>query len=147
MQCHFYTIMSYNNFIYISTRILFLLSSLFYFVGVSFLELVLSWCIFSSLWCVCSANSCLFVTPWTVVCQAHLFVEFSKNTGVSCNFLLKGKFPTKGLNPRLLRLLHWQVGSLPRATWEAFSYCTHALFKNVYRLLKRSIVGAGRAQS
>ena len=38
-----------------------------------------------------------------------------KNTGVSSHFLLQGIFPTQGLNPRLLGLLHWQVGSLPRA--------------------------------
>ena len=29
--------------------------------------------------------------------------------------LLQGIFPTQGLNPRLLCLLHWQVGSLPLA--------------------------------
>ena len=28
-------------------------------------------------------------------------------------FLLHGVFPTQGLNPCLLRLLHWQAGSLP----------------------------------
>ena len=36
-----------------------------------------------------------------------------KNTGVGCHFLLQGIFPTQGLNPQLLRLLHWQVDSLP----------------------------------
>ena len=36
-----------------------------------------------------------------------------KNTGVGCHFLLHGICPTQGLNPGLLRLLHWQVGSLP----------------------------------
>ena len=30
-----------------------------------------------------------------------------KNTGVGCNFLLQGIFPTWGPNPRLLNLLHW----------------------------------------
>ena len=38
-----------------------------------------------------------------------------KNTGVGCHAILQGIFPTQGLNPRLLRLLHWQVGSLPLA--------------------------------
>ena len=33
-----------------------------------------------------------------------------KNTGVSCPVLLPGIFPTRGSN---LRLLHWQVDSLP----------------------------------
>ena len=36
-----------------------------------------------------------------------------KNTGVGCHALLQGIFLTQGSNPRLLCLLHWQVGSLP----------------------------------
>ena len=39
-----------------------------------------------------------------------------KNTRVGCHFLLQGIFPTQGLNQHLLCLLHWQVGSLPRAS-------------------------------
>ena len=39
----------------------------------------------------------------------------SKTTGVSCHALLQGIFPTQRLNPHLLHLLHWQVGSLPLA--------------------------------
>ena len=35
-----------------------------------------------------------------------------KNTGVGCHALHQGIFPTQGRNPRLLHLLHWQVGSL-----------------------------------
>ena len=34
-------------------------------------------------------------------------------TRVGCHALLQGIFPTQGLNLHLLRLLHWQVGSLP----------------------------------
>ena len=34
---------------------------------------------------------------------------------MGCHFLLQGIFPTQGLNPRLLCLLHWQAGSLPLA--------------------------------
>ena len=34
-----------------------------------------------------------------------------KNTGVGCHALLQGIFPTQGLNPHFLNLLHWQVGS------------------------------------
>ena len=37
----------------------------------------------------------------------------SKNTGMSCHFLLQGIFLTQGSNPGLLRLLHWQVDSFP----------------------------------
>jgi len=36
-----------------------------------------------------------------------------KNIGMGCHALLQGIFHTQGLNPRLLRLLHWQVGSFP----------------------------------
>ena len=36
-----------------------------------------------------------------------------KNTGVGSHFLLQGIFPTQGSNLWLLRLLHWQEGSLP----------------------------------
>ena len=36
-----------------------------------------------------------------------------KNTGVDCHALLQGIFPTQGLNPRLLHLLHQQAGCLP----------------------------------
>ena len=49
---------------------------------------------------------------------ARLFCPWSfpgKNTGVGCHFLLQGIFPTQGLNPHLLRLLHWQVDSLQLA--------------------------------
>ena len=35
--------------------------------------------------------------------------------GVGCHALLQGIFPTQGSNLRLLRLLHWQAGSLPPA--------------------------------
>ena len=36
-----------------------------------------------------------------------------KNTGVGCHSLLQGIFPTRGSNPYLLCLLHWQSGYLP----------------------------------
>ena len=39
-----------------------------------------------------------------------------KNTGMGCRALLQGIFPTQGLDPGLLSLLHWQVGAL--ATWK-----------------------------
>ena len=39
-----------------------------------------------------------------------------KNTGVGCHALLQGIFPTQGSNLHLLRLLHWQAGSLPLAS-------------------------------
>ena len=61
--------------------------------------------------CVLSCFSCvwLFVTLWTIACQAPLSAEFSrKNPGVGCHFLLQGIFPTHGLNPCFS---FWQAGS------------------------------------
>ena len=60
--------------------------------------------------CVC-ALSCvqLFVTPWTVACQALAWNFPGKNTGAGCHFLLQGIFPTQGSNLHLLCLLYWQV--------------------------------------
>ena len=68
--------------------------------------------------CVLSRFSCvrLFVMPWTVACQAPLSMEFSRQEYWSgLPFPAQGDLPTQGLNPRLLCLLHWQVGSLPLA--------------------------------
>ena len=49
--------------------------------------------------CVCakSLNPVrLFVTPWTVACQAPLSVGFSRqDTGVGCYSILQGIFPTR----------------------------------------------------
>ena len=36
-----------------------------------------------------------------------------KNTGVGCHVLLQGIFLTRGSNPCILHLLHWQACSLP----------------------------------
>ena len=54
-----------------------------------------------------------------------------KSTGLGCHALLQGIFPTQGLNPHLLRLLHWQVGSLPLS--HLGSSFPH-LFLDVWRL-------------
>ena len=59
--------------------------------------------------CVCSVVS-LFVTPRMVAHQILCPKNFpGKNSGVACHFLLQGIFPTQGLNPHLLHLLHCQV--------------------------------------
>ena len=57
-------------------------------------------------------KSCLtLATLWTVARQAPLSMDFpNNNTGVGCHFLLRGIFPTQGLN---LCFLNWQVDSLP----------------------------------
>ena len=49
--------------------------------------------------------------------QAPLYF-LGKNTGVGCHFLLQENFPTEGLNPNLLCLLHQQAGSLSLAAPE-----------------------------
>ena len=41
-----------------------------------------------------------------------LWCSPGKNTGVGCDVLLQGIFPTQGSNLCLLCLLHWQVGPL-----------------------------------
>ena len=44
----------------------------------------------------------LFVTPWTGAYQAPPSMGLSvRNTGVGCQFLLQGIFPTQGSNPGL----------------------------------------------
>ena len=68
-----------------------------------------------------------------------------KNTGVGCHALLQGIFPTQGSNPRLLRLLHWQAGSLPLAppgkpSLKAISFENRVLLlKAVWTSLDREI--------
>ena len=52
----------------------------------------------------------LFVTPWTVACQAPLSMEFSRQEYWS-EFPLPppGDVPDQGSTPSLLCLLHWQA--------------------------------------
>ena len=100
---------------------IYLVVSLFFF----FIEIV----------CVCCVLSCfsclpLCVTLWTVACQSPLFTGFSRlEYWSSCHFPLQGIFPTWGLIPHLLCLLHRQAGFFlnffftTTATWE-----TQALF-------------------
>ena len=49
-----------------------------------------------------------------------------KNTGESCYFLFQEIFLTQGLSLRLLRLLLWQVGSLPLVPPEKLASCPAA---------------------
>ena len=62
-------------------------------------------------------------TPWTVACQVPLSMEFSRQEYWSgLLFPAPGIFPIQGLNPRLLCLLHWEVGLIPLAPPEKPSY-------------------------
>ena len=69
-----------------------------------------------SLWnCKSLSHGCLFVTWWTVACQAPLSRNYlGKNTGVDSHFLLQGIFLTRGSNPGLLHcrqiLYHLKAG-------------------------------------
>ena len=56
------------------------------------------------------------MNPWTVVCQAPLSMDFSKNTRVGwLSFPPPGDLPEPGIKPASLCLLHGQADSLPLA--------------------------------
>ena len=46
-----------------------------------------------------------------------------KNTGMGCHFPLQGIFSTRGSNPHLLHLLHWQMSSLPLWHMRSHAVC------------------------
>ena len=69
----------------------------------------------------------VFVTPWTA-CQAPLCMEFSRQEYWSNHFLLQGIFPTKGLNPSVLCLLHRYGDSLPPHHLGSPEYYVHSFF-------------------
>ena len=55
----------------------------------------------------------LFATLWIIACQASLPMGFSRQeywSRLPCH--PPGDLPAQGSNPRILCLLHWQVGSL-----------------------------------
>ena len=73
--------------------------------------------------CAMSLQSCptlcnsMDVEPGRLLCP---WDSPDKSTGGGCHALLQGIFPNQGMNPRLLSLLHWQIGFFTTsATWEA----------------------------
>ena len=48
-----------------------------------------------------------------VIVSNLIWHHLSKNTGVGCHFFLQGIFLTQGSNLHVLRLLCWQMDSLP----------------------------------
>ena len=54
----------------------------------------------------------LFAAPWTVAHQTPLSMGFSRQEYWIAYALLQGIFPTQGLNPHLLCLLHWEASAL-----------------------------------
>ena len=68
---------------------------------------------FTQLMCVLRGIR-LFVTPWTVACQAPLTIGFPRQEYWSrLSFPIPGVLETQGSNVCLLHLLHWQADSLP----------------------------------
>ena len=56
----------------------------------------------------------LFVTLWTVTCQAPLSMGFSRQEYQSeLPFFSSGDFPDSGIKPMSLCFLHWHTSSLP----------------------------------
>ena len=61
----------------------------------------------------CSVVPDTFGTHWTVVCQAPLSMEFSRQEyGSGLPFPPLGSLPTPGIKLMSLGLLHWQADSL-----------------------------------
>ena len=66
--------------------------------------------------CVLSLSSCvqLFVTPWTIACQAPLSIGFSwQEYWNGLPYPPPGDLPDPGIKPASPGLLHCQVDSLP----------------------------------
>jgi len=66
--------------------------------------------------CVCMGTQSCLTLMTAGLYPARLLCPWNspgKSTGVSCHFLLQEIFLTQGLNPSLLHLLYWKVGSLP----------------------------------
>ena len=83
-------------------------------------------CMLSRVW--------LFVTPWNIARQTLLSMRFSRQEyWRGCHFPLQETFQTQGLNPSLLCLLHWQVGSLPLSHL-GIPVVTHKAQENLYQL-------------
>ena len=55
----------------------------------------------------------LFVTAWTVARQPPLSREFSRRGYSELPFPTPGDLPKPRIEPYLLYLLYWQVGSFP----------------------------------
>ena len=62
---------------------------------------IFAWCLdILCAQCVCVSQSCLFVTPWTVACQAPLSMEFSRQEYWSgLTFPSPGCLPNPGIEP------------------------------------------------
>ena len=80
--------------------------------------------------CVQSLQSCLTLQPCGLEPARLLCLwDFSgKNTGVGCQALLQGIFPTQGSDPHVLCLLHCGQISYHQATGEALLIPLHVIY-------------------
>ena len=104
--------------------------------------------------CVCLVTqSCLTLFGPHGLQPAKLLYSWNfpgKNTGAACHFLLQRIFPTQGLNTCLMRVLHWEVDSLPLHHLESplppsgdvnnhrfhwFNSCNYSYWASNYHLL------------
>ena len=72
----------------------------------------------SCVWAHLLSRVWLSVTSWAVAQEAPLFTEFSRQkhwSGLPCP--PPGDFPTQGLSPSLLGLVHWQFLSPRERLW------------------------------
>ena len=65
--------------------------------------------------CAKLLQSCLTLRPHGLYPARPLgpWASPGENTGVGCHARFREIFPTQGLKPHLLGLLHWEAGSLP----------------------------------
>ena len=80
--------------------------------------------------CMCGSRVQLFVTQWTVACQALLYMGFSSKS-IGLPVLPPGDLSDPGIKPCLPRLLHRQADSLPLShregpsvPWKSVQSCT-----------------------
>ena len=76
-----------------------------------------------------SRQSCPTLWPFGLELSRFLYLwDYpGKNTGVGCHALLQGIFPTQGLNPCLLCLLHRQATLVPPGVQVCMYICVYIL--------------------
>ena len=84
--------------------------------------------------CVCACSVVSYsLQPHGLQPARLLWNSPGQNTGEGCHFLLQRIFPTWKSNPSLMRLLHWQVDSLPlRPLGSPRCYCKWHYFLNCF---------------
>ena len=81
----------------------------------------------AGMWGVCvSVLSCSVVSHSFQPPSLSMGFFPGKNTEADCCYLLQGIFPTQGLKPCLLHLLHWQMDLLPLSHLGSPTKYTHS---------------------